>query len=153
MGLCRVPALGELGSGPAVSGPGPQGETESEEREKQRETQKETERHRTETERAREYVLQAEPKPCVASPSHPPPRTWVQGDNMDLTSQWEECQSVGEGQAGGRREVVDDGWRGGRGSDRGTFSGKSKPRLMPRPIAPGRAGWEAAAPFAACGAR
>lgn len=75
----------------------------------------------------------------VASHSRPPPPNWIQGDNADLTPQWEVGRmSVCHGS--GRREEgwqVGDGWMGGGRRDRGTLLGKSKPRLMPRPIAPG----------------
>lgn len=145
-GLCRVTASGELGSGPGSQ------KRQSRGRGKCRRG-RETEGHRQDGETGRrgdgrdgESQTEAVPLPVatwlqsrVASHSRPPPLNWVQGDNADLTPQWEVGRmSVCHGS--GRREEgwqVGDGWMGGGRRDRGTLSGKSKPRLMPRPIAPG----------------
>lgn len=149
-GLCRVTASGELGSGPGsreetVEREGGGGEN-ADEGERRRGTDRverrgDGETGRTERARRRQCLLPVATwlQSRVASHSRPPPPNWVQGDNADLTPQWEVGRmSVCHGS--GRREEgwqVGDGWMGGGRRDRGTLSGKSKPRLMPRPIAPG----------------
>lgn len=149
-GLCRVTASGELGSGPGsreetVEREGGGGEN-ADGGERRRGTDRmerrgDGETGGTERARRRQCLLPVATwlQSRVASRSRPPPPNWVQGDNADLTPQWEVGRmSVCHGS--GRREEgwqVGDGWMGGGRRDRGTLSGKSKPRLMPRPIAPG----------------